>query len=263
MKKLISSLMIIGAVILAAFFLASCGKQNQNNDNNNTVNQAAVCPAGYYLYYNQCYPQNPVGPVAPLPPVQTSTNGFYADNYSGTSVIRITNGPLMKEFFKNGMGTCDRAAINGGQATCDSYVGGSMDIIIQFMPGNIAIVTFIAQPTYNPYLNYQYSLPSGYGVLGLALGYATGLYLPDPKAYYGAYKNPLQLQMQVSAINNSQGFKLHGYGDYYTAYNRTVLAIEVPQGKLEDSSFNFNFLISGNAAAQGTLTRCRTQNCGL
>ena len=69
--------------------------------------------------------------------------------------------------------------------------------------------------------------------------------------------------MAVSAINNSQGFEARGYGDYWTGYNRTLLAIQVPQGKIEDNSFNFNFQIKGQTAAQGTFTRCRTQNCNL
>ncbi len=251
---------IMGLLALLTF-LSSCGKNNESNNNNQQVTQA--CAAGYYYANNMCYPIN--GGGYPTNPGYTYNNGFYADTYSGTSVLRIVNGAAMKEFFKMAMGVCDRAAYNYGQASCDSYVGGSMDMIIQFpsASSNTLLATFIAQPTYNPYLNYQAQLPSGWGLLGLALGYTTGVYLPDPRSYNGAYRNPLQLEMAVSAINNSQGFEARGYGDFWTGYNRTLLAIQVPQGKREDSNLNFNFMIQGNTAAQGTFNRCQRVNCGL
>ena len=125
------------------------------------------------------------------------------------------------------------------------------------------LATFIAQPKYNPYFNYQAQLPSGWGLLGAALGYTTGIWLPDPKYYTGAQKNPLQLQMVVSAINNSAGFEARGYGDYWTGLNTTVLAIQVPTGKVQDAGFNFNLLVQGTTAAQGTMRACQYPNCGL
>ena len=69
--------------------------------------------------------------------------------------------------------------------------------------------------------------------------------------------------MVVSQINNSAGFEARGYGDYWTGLNTTTLAIQVPQGKVEDNNFNFNFLVQGIPAAQGAMTRCQTLNCGL
>lgn len=258
MKKLILSL------AAATLVFSSCGKNNESN--NNVVNAQAQAigpnqPCRFGDTFNpttgMCYPGGPINSIS---------NGFYADNYSGGgSILRVVNGAQMKEFFKLAMGVCDRAAYNYGQSSCDAYVGGQMDMIIQFPNAQISsmIATIIAQPKYNPYYNYQAQLPSGWGLLGIALGYTTGVYLPDPKQYTGAYRNPLQLEMAVSAINNSQGFEARGYGDYWTGYNRTLLAIQVPQGKIEDNSFNFNFQIQGQTAAQGTFTRCRTQNCNL
>jgi hypothetical protein len=245
----------------ATITLTGCGKSNNSNTDNTTVTQA--CAAGYYYTNNTCYPIG--GDGTPTTPGFTYGNGFYADNYSGSSALRVVNGAQMKEFFKQAMGVCDRAAYNYGQASCDAYVDGQMDIIIQFpnAQNSSLLATMIAQPKYNPYYNYQATLPSGWGLLGIALGATTGIYLPDPKQYNGAYRNPLQLEMAVSAINNSQGFEARGYGDYWTGYNRTLLAIQVPQGKVQDNTFNFNFQIQGQTAAQGTFTRCRTQNCNL
>lgn len=242
---------------LSSLFVGCAG----SNSGGSTTAQGA-CPAGYYIYGNQCYAVNGQGIVNPN---YGYTNGFYSDNYSNTSNLRFVNGSKMKEFFKLGMGVCDRAASNYGLASCDSYVSGYMDAIIQFPNAgqNTLLATFIARPRYNPYGNYSAQLPSGWGMLGVALGLATGVYLPDPKTYTGAMRNPLQLEMTVSAINNSAGFEARGYGDYWTGMNRTLLAIQVPQGKVEDVRFNFNFLVQNQVAAQGIMTKCRTLNCGL
>ena len=126
MKKLILGFAAIGMV------LSGCGKNNDSNNNTNQVTaaQTPACVAGYYYTNGLCYPIN--GNGTSTTPTYNYGNGFYADNYSNTSVLRIINGTQMKEFFKMAMGVCDRAAYNYGQASCDAYVAGSMDIIIQF-----------------------------------------------------------------------------------------------------------------------------------
>lgn len=260
MKCSVKNLVLFLSITVGALILSGCG--NQKADNNvNTANYS--CPAGQFYQNGTCFYVQGNTPAGT--PGFVYGNGFYADNYSGTSRIQIVNGGKMQEFFKLGMGVCDRAYISGGQSACTSYIGGKMDMIIQFPNAtrNSLLATIIAQPAYNPYVNYSYQLPSGYGMLGIALGWATGIYLPDPKQYNGAYRNPLQLEMAVSAINKDAGFEARGYGDFWTGLNRTVLAIQVQNGKVEDSGFNFNFMVSGTTAAQGTMTRCRTTNCGL
>lgn len=252
--------LMVSLALLSVVFLG-CDKKS---DDQTAIVQNPTCAVGQYYSNGACY--NQTGYVAPA---QTNFPiGFYADNYSGTSKITVVNGAKMKELFKFGMGVCDRSAHNYGQANCDSYLAGSMDIILQFPTGpaassNSLLATFIAQPQYNPYFNYQAQLPSGWGLIGAAIGWTTGIYLPDPQYYTGATRNPLQLQMVVSAINNSAGFEARGYGDYWTGLNTTVLAIQVPQGKVENASFNFNLQVQGTTAAQGTMSRCRTVNCGL
>ena len=251
----------ISGVLLAVTVLFGCA-DNKNDSAPVIVQPAPVCPSGQYYSNGGCYSQQGfVGQAGAV-----LNRGFYADNYSGTSRITVVNASKMKELFKYGMGVCDRAANNYGQANCDSYLAGSLDIIIQFPQGgaaNTMMATFIAQPKYNPYYNYQAQLPSGWGLVGAALGYTTGIWLPDRNYYTGAQRNPLQVQMVVSSINNSAGFEARGYGDYWTGLSTTVLAIQVPQGKTEDNSFTFNFLVQGTAAAQGVMTRCQTANCGL
>lgn len=254
MKQL---LYVFGLLAMVAG-LSSC---QGNNDSGGQANLS--CPAGTTYYNGACYTGSG-GYVQPS--AYTYQNGFYADTYSGTSSLRIVNGSKMTEFFKYGMGVCDRSGgASGGYYGCDAYVGGSMDMIIQFPPngGNSLLATFVAQPRYNPYFNYGYSLPSGWGALGIALGYVTGVFLPDPKQYNGVYRNPLQLELAVSAINNSTGFSANGYGDYWSGLNRTKVTIEVPQGKMQDNQLSFIFKIGDVPAAQGSFTRCQRPNCGL
>lgn len=259
MKKLLNSLILLASATAVALLLIGCGKGNDNG--NTSVSQA--CSTGYYFYNNTCVPIS--GGGLPQTPGFLYTNGFYADNYSGTTSLKVTNVAKMEEFFQQGMGVCNRAGKNYGTAACSAYSSGYTDIIIQFpnVSTNTLLATFIAQPRNNGYYSYGAQLPSGSGLLGLALGWTTGIYLPDPKAYYGALKNPLQLEMQVSAINNSTGFQAQGYGDFWTGYNRTLIAIQVPKGKVEDQSFNFNFMVQNQTAVQGTMTRCRFTNCNL
>ncbi len=258
MKNLI---WIFAFLFVGMVYLAGCGSDKNNN---NAVPVSAACPIGNYYSNGSCYgatglPQNAAYPY---------TTGFYADNYSGTTRITVTNAAKMKELFKLGMGVCDRGDKNYqnmGQANCDSYISGTMDIVIQFATANTnnMLATFIARPRVNAGFNYSAQLPSGWGLVGAALGYTTGLWLPDPSYYQGATRNPLQLQMVVSAINNSAGFEARGYGDYWTGLNRTLFSIQVPNGKAENLNFNFNFLIGGVTAAQGTMSRCVTTNCSL
>lgn len=260
MKKLLNSLILLASATAVALLLIGCGKGNDNG--NTTVTQA--CSTGYYFYNNTCVPIGGGGGT-PIQPGYLYTNGFYADNYSGTTTLKVTNVVKMEEFLKQGMGVCNRAGLNYGSATCSAYSSGYTDIIIQFpnTTTNTLLATFIAQPRNNGYFNYSAQLPSGRGLLGLALGWTTGIFLPDTKAYYGALKNPLQLELQVSAINNSTGFQAQGYGDFWTGYNRTLIAIQVPKGKVEDQSFNFNFMVQNQTAVQGTMTRCKHTNCNL
>jgi hypothetical protein len=256
MKNLI---WVFAILTVGMLYLAGCG--NNKNDN---VPINTACPVNQYYSTGNCY-----GAGGVIQPAAYSLNaGFYADNHSGTSRITFTNSAKMKDLFKFGMGVCDRGNSNYqnlGQSNCEYYLTGSMDIIIQFAQGNTnnMIATFVAQPRVNQGLNFYGQLPSGAGLLGAALGYATGLWLPDPSYYQGAQRNPLQLQMVVSSINNSAGFEARGYGDYWTGLNRTLLTIQVPKGKVEDTNFNFNLMVGGTTAAQGIMNRCQRPNCGF
>lgn len=252
---------LLFTLMAGLLLLSSCRPGNRTNGNGNAIatTNGGACPTGNWYTGGMCYSATGTTNSA-----FSYSNGFYADNYSGTSSLTITDSTKMTEFFKLGMGICDRAATNGGLASCSTYLSGYVDFIIQFPPqmnGN-ALITVIAQPKPS-YVNYSYQGPSGLGLLGIALGYATGYTIPDPSYYQGAYRNPLQIQAVVSAINNSAGFAAQGYGDAWTGLNQTVVAIEAASGSANSTSFNYTFKVGGVVAAKGKMTRCQTVNCGL
>ena len=259
MKKL-----LIASSLLASMFLIGCDSGSNSTGNvGATATAYGACPAGYWYSNGMCS-----NGTSTINSTFSFNNGFFADNYSKQATFTIVNVAKMKELFKLGMGVCDRGDKdyqNVGSANCDYYISGYVDLILQFpsqMNGN-ALITIIAKPKVNPYINYSGQLPSGWGLLGIALGYATGYSLPDPSYYQGAYRNPLQIQAAVSLINNSAGFVAQGYGDAWTGLNQTLVTIEVASGSANSTSLNYTLKIGGTAAATGTMSRCQYQNCGL
>lgn len=249
------------STLLAGLLFVGCGPKTQSNGNvAATAGAASICPAGTWYSNGQCYGSNGAQNANGYP-----SNGFYADNYSGTTTLSITDPTKIKDLFKLGMGVCDRAATNLGQSNCDAYVMGYHDIIIQLPSSDTgtAIATIIARPRQDPYFNFYGQLPNARGLLGLALGWVTGIYIPDNSYYQGAYRNPLQIQMAVSPINNSQGFQASGYGDYWTGLNQTMITVEVESGNVNQSTLNYKLKIGNQDVARGTMRRCQTPNCGL
>ena len=253
MKKLIW----FTGLLFTAALIQSCGGSGGGGNN---AQPAPTCPAGSWYNYGYCYnPNNPNG--------TPSQYGFAASFYSGksgntnywnanTNTLQIINGTKMQEFLKYAMGVCNRSQ-SIGLSNCESYMAGDFSVTIQLpaAPGQDAIVNFYAQPKYNPYFNYYGNLPKGSDWANVAVGMLTGIWVPPTNYYYGAERNPLQLSMKVSAINNSQGFKLHGYGDMYTGANVKLVSIEVPQGKKEDYQFNYYLQFQGVNFAQGVMQK--------
>ena len=256
----------LSLILASLFVVVNCSPKNSSNGNVGVSATAyGACPAGQWYSNGQCYGDNGAGGQAGY----NLSNGFYADNYSNTSSFQITNVTLMKYFFKQAMGVCDRGDKdyqNVGSANCDYYIQGYRDLIIQLPQSGTtgaALITVIAKPKQNPYVNYYGQLPSGWGLLGAALGYVTGIYIPDPSYYTGAYRDPLQIQAELSPYNNSQGFEARGYGDYWTGANQTFISVQVDTGNVNSSNLNYKLLVGGVEAARGTMARCQLQNCGM
>jgi hypothetical protein len=255
--------LLLPTLFASLFFIVNCS--NKSNSSAGTANATinSACPAGAYYSNGMCYDANgnPTGSTF------TYNTGYYAYNYPGYgTTYQITNINLMKQLYKLGMGVCDRGSNNYGQANCDYYIQGQTDLIIQLPQGfstttgsqSSAIITIFAKPKYNPTFNYQAS-GSWWSLAGAALG----IYIPDTKYYSGAYRNPLQIQAQLSPINNNQGFSASGYGDFWTGYNQTLVTIEVLSGSSQSSSIDFSLKIGGQEAARGRMYSCQNVNCGI
>lgn len=265
MKKL-----MLASSIIASVLFAGCPPSNRTDGTvGATATTNGACPAGYWYSSNGLCTNG----VTTISSAFSYNTGFYADNYSGGSArLSIVNQDAMKQFLKYAMGVCDRGQYdyqNLGTADCSYFINGYTDIIIQFPPqltGN-ALLTVIARPRTNPFINYSGQLPSIWGMLGLAIGYTTGIYVPDfSTTYQGPYRNPLQIQMNVSPINNNAGFLAQGYGDpYYGSYppEQMVVGVEVANGNANSTTMNYSFKVKGVTAATGVLARCQFQNCGL
>lgn len=234
--------MFIFAGFVISAFLVACGSDNKGGG---TV---ISCPAGTTFQNGYCV--NGSGIVT-----DTGSVGFYSESWGSGS---LTPGQGFGEFLKKAMGVCDRKGEGGSYSDCSQWISGAIDIVIQ-MPNsqsNTAQVTFRAKPRYNSGPQYYYKYPTGGQLAGALLG------LPVVNTS-GAVRNPLQLNMTVNVTNNYQGFELRGYGDFYTQANRSLIQVQVAQGKLEDGGFDYRLAYRGQVIANGRFIRCNNADCRL
>lgn len=241
MKKFI--ILIAGLVV--STILVACGGGSGGGDGGTVIN----CPPG--TAYQNGYCVNGSGVV-----VNTGITGFYSENYYARTLN--PTGPGLKNFLRDAMGVCDREHSNGGLADCSAWTQGKFDIVIRAeSPQSTNLVaTFRAAPMVNPYSNYAYSLPSATqaiaGFFGLPM-------MPNPMPAL----QRLNLDMVVSVTNNYQGFEARGYGAAMTYANRSLVQIQVAQGKLEDQYFSYRVAYRGEIIINGQFRRCTTVDCGL
>jgi len=240
--------LLIFAGFLVSAFVAACGSQGSNTVDPNVGVQIA-CPAGSTFQNGNCVGTN--GTV-----VNTGSVGFYSENWHDRNLQVVGSG--LNDFLKNAMGVCDRGQSNGGLAACSTWAAGAFDVVMQAPSSqtNTVQVTFRAKPQVNGYGNYWYSLPSGGQLAAGLLGFPV-------VGTAGATRNPLQLNMTVSVTNNYQGFEARGYGDFYTTANRSLIQIQIAQGKLDDSYFPYRIAYRGQVIVSGTFVRCNSADCGL
>lgn len=248
----------LGAISTLAFMVA-CGKSS-NSNNTATTNFAAplntTCPAG-------TTPYNSGGINYCIDAYGNIVNGFYntnlnssygSDNYALRN-LTVSNSTGMKEFLKKAMGVCDRTHSTGGVYDCGSWVSGYVKILLSGVGTNSMIASFYAYPTTNQYYWYGYQLPS------LSQFFAGMFGFPVFSGYAGIMRNPLPLNLTVSAINNSQGFEGRAYGDLYTQANRSLIQVQVATGKAGDASFNYQIGFEGSVIMNGTFVNCQTGYC--
>lgn len=189
----------------------------------------------------------------------TSFNAVYNYNYyAPRRNMTIVNATAYRNFLKNAMSVCDAGQSNYGTASCNAWVSGGLDLVFQssvYNP-NALVATFRSWPTQSSAIyGYSGSFPSVGQLLAQMFGFPVF-------SRVGAYRNPLALTMQVSPINNSQGFEARGYGDFYTNANTRLVQIQVAKGKLQDNTFEHQIAFEGQIFAKGHFKRCVQDDCG-
>lgn len=248
--------------LYTATMVVACGK----NGSETPVSPAAQvgCPAGTIFQNGSCYYPN--GSVAQ----NTTSTSFKSDNFRDRT-LNVYNGNTYTAFLRDGMAICDRAAYSYGSASCTDYRNGYAQVTLQSVnpASNTARLSVEVVPqSYTSYSNYWASLPSWQqgatcGVTWLVFG--TCLMAPTAGQMQIA-RNPLTIDLVVSAINNSQGFEGRGYGAYGTISQTALIQFQVDQGKLTDGYFNYKLIYNGQAGGvflTGRMTKCADASCGV
>ncbi|MBL7545236.1 MAG: hypothetical protein JNL11_15565 [Bdellovibrionaceae bacterium] len=231
-----------------AMILISCGENKATNTTVNPYVNNNGCPTGTYYSNGFCYNQNGTQWNG-YQNGYTSSINFVSDNFTYRD-FKVSNSGVYKEFIRKAMQTCDQANSSGGIYSCDSWIAGQFQMNLQVVStqSTNVRVTFAAYPQTNSYYWYGYSLPSAkdffYGMFGF----------PVYQASY-VVKNPLPLDMVVSVVNDSKGFEARAYGDVATQANRSLIQLQVLEGKLEQSAFNYQLAFEGKVFATGRLQR--------
>lgn len=265
----------LGSILTISLLISSCGQNKKSNSTSPDCgagytfangscmpSQYAIapgpgnsCPSGYVFTGQFCTPTNLNVPGA-VPGV-----GYYSDNCTGRTNLSVTGTAAMREFLREGLGVCDRTGTVGGTYDCTAYISGFIDMVIQAPNATSQNLTATFRVgarnnAFGGYGSYGYQLPSTWGEALFGI--------PSSQTYYGATRNPLQLNMAVSVINNNAGFEARGYGDFLTGANRSLIQIQVDNGKLDNSyGFNYRVLYKGATMFQGNMVRCQSADCGL
>ncbi|MBK9323201.1 MAG: hypothetical protein IPM97_09720 [Bdellovibrionaceae bacterium] len=237
------------ASVLTSVLVIACGSDGTDNN----VNPNIACPPGTFYQNGYCTGGN--GITGGYPGQFSAAIGFYSENYQAKNMQTTS---ALGTFLGEAMGLCNRGHANGGDANCNNWSNSAFDFVIQAptTQTNTLQATFRAAMRPNPGFNYSYSLPSAGQIAGAFLGF------PVP-GNPSAYLPKLQLNMTVSVTNNYQGFEARGYGDYYTKANRSLIQLQVPEGKLENGYFTYRLVYKGQVVATGQLVRCGNADCGV
>lgn len=253
-------------IFLAAYtavMVVACSK----NGTDATVSPAtqAGCPLGTTFSNGSCIGSNGI--------VSTGYSGaaFKSDNFRDQS-MSMTSSTATTAFLRDGMAICDRGTYNYGSASCTDYRSGYAQVVLQSVnaASSTARLTIEVLPrSYTSYSSYYYyaSLPSAQQGLTCGISWLlTGMCMMTPTATQSQIaRNPIQLDLVVSAINNSQGFEGRGYGGLGTISQTALIQFQVANGKLSDGYFDYKLIYNGQAGGvimQGRMNRCSDASCG-
>lgn len=242
MKKLLIALIVVSA----AFILNACGKDNKNS---NPI--VGSCPAGYTWNGSVCVDQFGTG-------VDMTTARFGISNCNGyscgdVSEFRVTNANVYQDFLEKGLGVCQNQNAGGNNhLDCKNWWPGKYEISLtatnwnnpgQYCYNSTGLSISPTMKLYNragyvqsSIFQYGYNLQLGYGY---------------------QFNNGAVFDAKASVINDCKGFEVR------QNYGRWTLQVIVRQGKLTDSSLNFELAWgsrdtpnqAGTVFATGTMYR--------
>lgn len=251
-----------------AVMVVACGK----NGSDATIAPAANggCPTGSTFSNGSCVGLNGI-----VQNTGYTGSSFKSDNFKDQT-MSVSSGSATTAFLRDGMAICDRGSYNYGSASCSDYVSGYAQVVLQSVntAGTTARVTIEVLPRsygsygYGGYSSYYYaSLPSAQQGLTCGISWVlSGMCLMVPTAtQMQIARNPLSLDLVISAINNNKGFEGRGYGGYGTISQTALIQLQVPNGKLTDGFFDFKLIYNGQAGGtimSGRMNHCADASCG-
>lgn len=258
-------------IFLAAYtavMVVACGK---NGSDTAVIANNGGCPTNTVFSNGSC--------VNPTTGVVQNTGyagaAFKSDNFRDQS-MSIVGSSATTAFLRDGMAICDRGTYNYGSASCTDYRSGYAQVVLQSVntAGTAARLTVEVLPRsygsygYGGYQSYYYaSLPSAQQGLTCGISWLlTGMCMMYPTAQQTQIaRNPLTLDLVISAINNSQGFEGRGYGGAGTISQTALIQFQVTNGKMTDGYFDYKLIYNGQAGGtvmQGRMNHCNDASCG-
>lgn len=245
-----------GFIVLA---LVACAKSGDNNNGAPPVGAYVIPPGQQFGFFAQ----------------NNKMNSYYN---SGGSTYNILSG--MKTVLKYAMGVCDRNAYDGGLADCNKWMSNAFHDIMIFANGSQSnTVKLVLRAMPDTTCSYGSFCGNWYASLPNFSQFFLGMFGFNTFNSAGAY-NPMILDMTINPIcvntggvncedrdsTYSTGFELRGRapeGATYHMGRNLLFQLQVPVGKLEDQSWNFNLYYNGQQAGSGRMVRCAYSNCGV
>lgn len=155
---------------------------------------------------------------------------------------------------RDAMGVCDREYMNGGLASCSSWVSGAHIMTLSAPVGAVDGPVVLNMWSVPPQHIYQYSYQAPqwqyllFGIFGLPMP-------TNPQGYF----NPMNLQATSWSIQN--GFEVRAHGPTGSKAMNQLFQLQVVNGKFGDEAFNFDLYLNSVKISTGTMIRCVSQNC--
>ncbi|MBK7959882.1 MAG: hypothetical protein IPK04_00815 [Bdellovibrionales bacterium] len=248
-------IIMIAVSIYGVFVFVACGNKNSSDP------VASIqCPAGSSFSANgNCYDQygRIIGGVGVNPGITNMDAGYLADNVRYNN-IQITDFAAYKDFLENAHSVCNRGNYNWGTANCDAWANSYFLVGLQTSATQNSVMRLVFYVQFNESQNGDWSfsveLPSIGELFAGMLGYPIW-------SKSGPTRHGFDVKGVASVINANKGFEARGYGPYDTGSNRSLIQLQVDNGKVLDQELRFKLHFHGKQMATGTFGRCNTPDC--